>query len=142
MRSAFGRRTRLCSFDQNMFVFEGIGGYRGGQGSSRLETVKLSDCLREFFKTESLDEQNQYKCPKCSQESQAWIKTRVKLLPRVLIIHMKRFANNATKLKNPLQFEETLSIDREYLAINADAESDNQVGSPAKKATRNNIKLV
>lgn len=126
-----------------MFVFEGIGGYRGGQSTSRLETVKLSDCLQEFFKTESLDEQNQYKCPSCSQDSQACIKTRVKLLPRVLIIHMKRFANNATKLKNPLQFEETLSIDREYLAINADNnEVEVQIGNAAKKVSRNKVRLV
>lgn len=52
----------------------------------------------------------------------------MKLLPRVLIIHMKRFANNATKLKNPLAFEETISIDREYLAINAGIESDEANG--------------
>ena len=54
MRSAFGHRTRLCSFDQSMFVFEG--NVRGLGGSSHLETVKLSDCLREFFKTDELDE--------------------------------------------------------------------------------------
>ena len=44
----------------------------------------------------------------CEKLQEASIKTKLKLLPRVLIIHLKRFANNSTKLKNPLDFEETI----------------------------------
>lgn len=40
-------------------------------------------------------------------------------MPRVLIIHLKRFANNGTKLKNPLEFDETLKIDKEFLSVNS-----------------------
>jgi len=32
---------------------------------------------------------------------------------------LKRFANNGTKLKNPLEFEEEIKIDKEFLAINS-----------------------
>ena len=46
------------------------------------------------------------------------MRTRIKLLPRVLIIHLKRFANNGTKLKNPFEFEEKIHIDDEFLSIN------------------------
>jgi len=44
----------------------------------------------------------------CDKLQEASIKTKIKLLPRILIVHLKRFANNSTKLKNPLEFEETL----------------------------------
>lgn len=56
-------------------------------------------------------------CPKCDKLQEAIIKTKIKLLPRVLIIHLKRFANNSTKLKNPLEFEETIKIDKEYMTM-------------------------
>lgn len=58
-------------------------------------------------------------CGKCGHVGEASIRTRIKLLPRVLIIHLKRFANNGTKLKNPLEFQDELRIDKEFLSINS-----------------------
>jgi ubiquitin C-terminal hydrolase len=58
-------------------------------------------------------------CSKCGKTSEASMRTRIKLLPRVLIMHLKRFANNGTKLKNPLEFDEVLRIDKEALSINS-----------------------
>lgn len=43
---------------------------------------------------------------------------RIKQLPRILIVHFKRFSYNGTKLKNPLDFDEEIQIDSEYLALN------------------------
>ena len=42
---------------------------------------------------------------------------RVKQLPKILIIHLKRFSYNGTKLKNAVNFDEEIQIDAEYLAL-------------------------
>ena len=81
------------------------------------------DCLEEFFKCTSFDSHNKYRCPSCKRESEATISTRVKMLPRVLIVHMKRFTNYATKMKNALEFPEELSLDKEWLAVNEKGQS-------------------
>lgn len=105
------------NFDQQMYIFEGFN--QTFNNSFKAETVKLQDCIQEFFKTDTFDSENQYRCPKCQEESQARIKTKIKLLPRVLIIHIKRFSNTSRKLKNPLEFEETLKLDDDFLAVNS-----------------------
>ena len=80
--------------------------------------VHIRSCLKEFFKTDVLDTDSR-ECGKCGKSGEASMRTRIKLLPRVLIIHLKRFANNGTKLKNPLEIEEVLNIDKEFLSINS-----------------------
>lgn len=85
---------------------------------SQKDPVNLDSCLKEFFKTDLLDVESR-ECGKCGKQGEASIRTRIKILPRVLIIHLKRFANNGTKLKNPLEFDEVLRIDKEFLSINS-----------------------
>jgi ubiquitin C-terminal hydrolase len=43
---------------------------------------------------------------------------RIKQLPKILIIHLKRFSYNGAKLKNAVNFEEDIQIDAEYLSLN------------------------
>ena len=44
-------------------------------------------------------------------------KTKIKILPRILMIHLKRFTNAGEKLKNPVIFPEKFSINEENLSI-------------------------
>lgn len=88
------------------------------QRISQKDPVGIDSCLKEFFKTDILDVESR-ECGKCGKLGEASIRTRIKILPRVLIIHLKRFANNGTKLKNPLEFDEILRIDKEFLSINS-----------------------
>lgn len=44
---------------------------------------------------------------------------RITQLPRILIIHLKRFSYNGSKLKNPLSFDEEIQIDAEYMALDS-----------------------
>ena len=43
---------------------------------------------------------------------------RIKQLPKILIIHLKRFSYNGSKLKNAVNFDEEIQIDAEYLSLN------------------------
>lgn len=52
---------------------------------------------------------------------------RITQLPRILIIHLKRFSYNGSKLKNPLSFDEEIQVDAEYMALNQNKMSEEQM---------------
>ena len=56
--------------------------------------IKLEKLISEFSKEEKLDRDNLYKCEKCQQESEANKKIEIYHVPKILIIHLKRFNNN------------------------------------------------
>ena len=58
------------------------------------QEIKLEKLISEFSKKEKLDRDNLYKCEKCQQESEANKKIEIYHVPRILIIHLKRFNNN------------------------------------------------
>ena len=72
------------------------------------DEIDLYDCLSEFFKTDTLDANNKLFCQHCENLSIAQMRWRIKTLPKVLIIHLKRFSFTGAKLKNPLSFEEEI----------------------------------
>jgi ubiquitin C-terminal hydrolase len=90
----------------------------GGELSTSTN-IDLYDCLSEYFKTDTLDAQNKLFCQHCQNLSIAQMRFRIKQLPKILIIHLKRFSYNGTKLKNAVNFDEDIQIDAEYLALNS-----------------------
>jgi len=42
---------------------------------------------------------------------------RLKQLPRILIVHIKRFSWTGSKLRNPFNFDEEIQIDAEYINL-------------------------
>ena len=58
------------------------------------QEIKLEKLFSEFSKEEKLDRDNLYKCEKCKEESEANKKIEIYHVPKVLIIHLKRFNNN------------------------------------------------
>jgi len=64
----------------------------------------IYDCLDEFNREETLDENNQYKCEKCGNLSMAKRKEDIYKTSPYLIISLKRFNKNGTKNTKPVQF--------------------------------------
>lgn len=54
-------------------------------------TVTLDQCLNLFTETELLDEDNKWHCPRCRRFTKLTKTMTITRLPRVLIIHLKRF---------------------------------------------------
>ncbi|KAJ3025872.1 ubiquitin carboxyl-terminal hydrolase, partial [Rhizophlyctis rosea] len=55
--------------------------------------ITLRDCLDEFRKQETLEEDNSWYCPKCKEHRQATKKLDIWSLPDILVFHLKRFSN-------------------------------------------------
>ena len=51
----------------------------------------LEDCLREFTKNERMCDEAAWECPNCKVKRPATKKTSIVKLPKVLIIHLKRY---------------------------------------------------
>lgn len=58
----------------------------------------IYDCLKNFTQVELLKEDNQYHCTHCNQKTDGKKIITFWNVPNVLIIHLKRFQNNGTKV--------------------------------------------
>lgn len=57
----------------------------------KLSTTSLLDCFKYFTTKETLSDNDQWYCPKCKQLKNASKKIDLWLLPKVLIVQLKRF---------------------------------------------------
>lgn len=81
--------------------------------------------LADFFKADVLDSDNQLECAQCRAMNNSKIRFRLKsrkflsslkvLVPRFLIIHMKRFDFSGNKLNNVIDFPETFQFPQAYM---------------------------
>lgn len=55
------------------------------------QNSSLSACLRNFSSTELLEKQDKFDCAVCCSLQEAELRKRIKSLPRVLALHLKRF---------------------------------------------------
>lgn len=58
------------------------------------KTIQLTDCLQLFTTMEKLGEQDPWYCPACKKHQQATKKFDIWNLPKILVIHLKRFSYN------------------------------------------------
>ena len=56
--------------------------------------IQLTDCLKLFTTEEQLGEDDPWYCPECKEHRQAMKKFDIWKLPKVLVIHLKRFSYN------------------------------------------------
>ena len=74
---------------------------RGGQGDIR-------ECLRSYCQEEMLSGDEVWKCPHCRCEREATKRITLTRLPKVLVIHFKRFSASKTetarKIHTPIEF--------------------------------------
>jgi len=82
------------------------------------------DCINDFFKTETQDASNKYECHNCEKLTIAQMRYRMIQLPRILILNVKRFGADGSKLKNTLNFEEEIQIDSDYLSLDKEKYSE------------------
>lgn len=61
--------------------------------------VSLYDCFEEFTKEELLDGDDRWRCPKCKEFTRSTKQLRITRLPKVLILHLKRFKQGFGLLK-------------------------------------------
>ncbi|KAM4722665.1 ubiquitin carboxyl-terminal hydrolase 4 [Rhinophrynus dorsalis] len=57
-------------------------------------TVALRDCIQLFTKTETLGEHDPWYCPNCRKHQRATKKFDLWSLPKILVVHLKRFSYN------------------------------------------------
>ena len=82
------------------------------------QEISIEKCFEEFSKEEKLDKENLWKCPDCKQNLQANKKIEIYNVPKILIIHLKRFNNNR-KINTMINFPlENLEIDNYINKIN------------------------
>ncbi|XP_023320289.1 ubiquitin carboxyl-terminal hydrolase 46 isoform X2 [Eurytemora carolleeae] len=55
------------------------------------QNTSVTNCLRNFSSTETLCSDNKFKCDTCSSYQEAQKRMRVKRLPTILALHLKRF---------------------------------------------------
>lgn len=56
--------------------------------------IQLSDCLELFLQREKLGADDPWYCPQCKEHRQAYKKFDLWTLPKILVIHLKRFSHN------------------------------------------------
>jgi ubiquitin C-terminal hydrolase len=66
--------------------------------------------IDEYFKKEKLFNENKWKCEKCNKYCNAIINTFIGKTPETLIILLKRFDNNGTKIKKSVLIKKNINI--------------------------------
>lgn len=83
---------------------------------------KLEDCITQFTHVERLGADDPWYCPKCKKHQQATKKFDIWSLPKVLIIHMKRFSFSRSwrdKIDTLIQFP-LENLDMSKYVLNSD----------------------
>lgn len=79
------------------------------------QNVSISNCLRNFSTMETLCGDQKYYCENCCSKQEAQKRMRIKKLPRLLALHLKRFkyveqVNRYTKLSYRVLFPMELRV--------------------------------
>ena len=89
----------------------------------------LNDCLNNFVTSEYLDDDNLWKCSKCSKKVKASKKIMFWKLPKILIIHLKRFKyesnRNILKKNNSITCELNNLNLSDYISLYNSENKDN-----------------
>lgn len=67
--------------------------------------VKLQNCIDLFLTSEQLGERDLWYCKKCNEHQRAFKKFDLWKLPKVLVIHLKRYKSHYRVMKNELLVE-------------------------------------
>jgi len=75
---------------------------------SSASKVTLDDCFQHFTTEEVLDGSDMWKCPKCDALRRASKRIEVLKAPNVLVLQLKRFKANGSKISTPVEFPREL----------------------------------
>ena len=94
-----------------------------------VKQASIYDCLDAFTQHETLDEDNQWYCPKCKDHRKARVQLTIKQLPEILIIHLKRFKKTQAGVS---KFTETIDFPIEGLDVSKYITDSGQPLQPVK----------
>uniref|UniRef100_A0A8B9LCR5 Ubiquitin carboxyl-terminal hydrolase n=1 Tax=Astyanax mexicanus TaxID=7994 RepID=A0A8B9LCR5_ASTMX len=83
---------RLCYDDQEAEAYEKHESMM--QAQKKKTTVALKECIELFTTMETLGEHDPWYCPTCKKHQRATKKFDLWSLPRILVVHLKRFSYN------------------------------------------------
>ncbi|XP_030633163.1 ubiquitin carboxyl-terminal hydrolase 4 [Chanos chanos] len=83
---------KLCYDDQEAEAYEKHESMM--QAQKKKTTVALRECIELFTTMETLGEHDPWYCPTCKKHQQATKKFDLWSLPRILVVHLKRFSYN------------------------------------------------
>uniref|UniRef100_A0A673ZVJ5 Ubiquitin carboxyl-terminal hydrolase n=1 Tax=Salmo trutta TaxID=8032 RepID=A0A673ZVJ5_SALTR len=83
---------KLCYDDQEAEAYEKHESML--QAQKKKATVALRECMELFTTMETLGEHDPWYCPTCKKHQQATKKFDLWSLPRILVVHLKRFSYN------------------------------------------------
>ncbi len=79
----------------------------------------LYECLNDFIKEETIDNENMIKCDFCGHYNKSTKQTKIWKLPKILIIQFKRFnSNNGSKINKMIDYPINLNMDNYINNIN------------------------
>tara|TARA_B110000285_G_C15019835_1_gene560990 strand:- start:44 stop:856 length:813 start_codon:yes stop_codon:yes gene_type:complete len=88
--------------------------------SSSRGQISIGDCFEEYCRPELLDGDNQWYNDKTKKKEDVFKQHLFWSLPQVLIIDLKRFNKNGTKIQSPIQLNMTLSMTPYMIGYNKD----------------------
>ena len=71
---------------------------------------RLDTCLKLMCEPEMVDAMNVWQCPKCDWFGPALHTLQLQKLPRTLVIHVKRYANDLTKIRSEIEYPDELDM--------------------------------
>jgi ubiquitin carboxyl-terminal hydrolase 4/11/15 len=80
--------------DPSLRKSENFGGKLAISSHKVFSSLSIYDCFSSFTKNEVLDRDNTWYCKQCKDHKQANKKMELSKLPKVLIIHLKRFSRS------------------------------------------------
>ncbi|EZG47689.1 ubiquitin carboxyl-terminal hydrolase [Gregarina niphandrodes] len=66
------------------------------------KVTTLRECFKEFLAVENLEGNNKWYCPTCKDHVQATKKFDLYRLPRILVIHLKRFQQAGYRIRSKI----------------------------------------
>ncbi|OWB70070.1 thiol-dependent ubiquitinyl hydrolase activity protein [[Candida] boidinii] len=97
-------------------------------------SINLEQCFDDFVKSEVLDGDDRWLCPRCKKKVKALKITKISRLPEVLIIILKRFKMDSylTKINNFINYPKILKLDKYWPKIKDENERLKLSGLPLR----------
>ncbi|KAH3663432.1 hypothetical protein WICMUC_005958 [Wickerhamomyces mucosus] len=86
--------------------------------------IDLYDCFNEFTKSETLDDEDSWNCPHCKKKVKTFKKITITRLPKNLIVHLKRFDPNLSKINKFVDYSKDLDLTSYWPTISSDKERE------------------
>jgi ubiquitin carboxyl-terminal hydrolase 4/11/15 len=100
-------RIEIIKAEENFYLDDKLVEFKKVQKN---QSLSLSDCLQNFSHPETLEKSEAWACDKCKNKGSAQKMIELSIIPRILIIHLKRFRinkQNREKINARVKFPKT-----------------------------------